>query len=159
MADITLRLVVNGQERIITTAPAKTLLQMLREDLALLSAKEGCGQGDCGSCVVIMNGQAVNACLVLAGQVEDAEIITLEGLAQNGQPHPLQRQFAEKWAFQCGYCTAGMLISSYALLQNNPSPTREQIQTAIEGNLCRCTSYRAIIDAVLASAGMDVTYE
>jgi len=159
MTEISLRLVVNREEVQITTEPGKTLLQMLREDLALISVKEGCAQGDCGSCIVVMNGQAVNACLVLAAQADNAELITLEGLAEDGHLQPLQRQFAEKWAFQCGFCTAGMLMSSFALLQNNPDPTREEIQTAIEGNLCRCTSYRAIIDAVQASAGMDGSYE
>lgn len=151
MAEITLNFTVNGEVAKVTTEPVKTLLQMLREDLALHSVKEGCAQGDCGSCIVVMSGQAVNSCLVLAAQVEGAEIVTLEGLSKNGRLHPLQRQFAELWAFQCGFCTAGMLMSCYALLLNNPAPTQVEIRTAIEGNLCRCTSYRAVMDAVLAS--------
>jgi carbon-monoxide dehydrogenase small subunit len=154
MAKIKVRLVVNGEEVQLTTEPGKMLLQVLRQDLSLLSVKEGCSQGDCGSCIVIMNGQAVNSCLVLAAQAEGADLVTLEGLAKNGHLSALQRRFAELWAFQCGFCTAGMLMSCYALLQYNPQPTREEIRTAIEGNLCRCTSYRAVIDAVQASAEM-----
>ncbi len=152
MAKIALRLVVNGEEVQLTTEPGKTLLQMLRQDLGLLSVKEGCSQGDCGSCIVVMNGRAVNSCLLLAAQADNVEIMTLEGLASQGHLHPLQRRFADLWAFQCGFCTAGMLMSCYALLQRSPQPTRDEIRTAIEGNLCRCTSYRAIIDAVQATA-------
>jgi len=148
MAEQTLRLTVNGTPRTVQAKPCQTLLQLLREDLGLASVKEGCGQGDCGACVVVMNGKAVNSCLVLAGQAEGTDIVTLEGLAQAGELHPLQRRFAEHWAFQCGYCTPGMLMSCYALLLANPAPTREQILEAIEGNLCRCTSYRPIVDAV-----------
>lgn len=159
MAKITLRLVVNSEEAQVTTEPCKTLLQMLREDLGLLSVKEGCAQGDCGSCVVVMNGQAVNSCLVLSAQVDNAELVTIDGLSTSGYLHSLQRHFAEQWAFQCGFCTAGMLMSCYALLQHNPKPTRDEIRTAIEGNLCRCTSYRAVIDAVQAAAEMGVSYD
>jgi aerobic-type carbon monoxide dehydrogenase small subunit (CoxS/CutS family) len=155
MAKIALRLLVNGEEVRLAAEPAKTLLQMLRQDLGLLSVKEGCSQGDCGSCIVVMNGRAVNSCLVLAAQADHAELVTLEGLAKNGQLSVLQRRFADLWAFQCGFCTAGMLMSCYALLQSNPQPAREEIRTAIEGNLCRCTSYRAIIDAVQAAAGKE----
>ena len=159
MAEIPIRLVVNGVEVDVRTEPTKPLLQLLREDLGLLSVKEGCAQGDCGSCIVVMNDQAVNACLVLAVQAEQARIVTLEGLAQNGEMHALQHQFAELWSLQCGFCTAGMLMSCYALLQDNPKPAPEQIRTAIEGNLCRCTSYRAVIDAVLIAAGQDGNHE
>ncbi len=152
MAEMTINLTVNGAACAVTAEPCKTLLTLLRDDLGLLSVKESCGQGDCGTCVVVMDGLAVNACLVLAAQADGAQIVTLEGLAQGGDLHPLQRHFAEQWAFQCGYCAPGMLMSCYALLNANPHPTREEIKTAIEGNLCRCTSYRAALDAVEAAA-------
>lgn len=148
---VTIHLTINGTPRALSVDPCKTLLRLLREDCGLLSVKQGCGQGDCGTCVVVLDGQAVNSCLVLAAQADSAEIVTLEGLAQDGVLHPLQRQFVEKWAFQCGFCTAGMLMSAYALLLRNPHPTAEEVRTAIEGNLCRCTSYRTIIEAVLAA--------
>ena len=152
MAEITLRFQVNGEDVTLAAEPGKTLLQLLRQDLGLLSVKEGCAQGDCGSCIVVMDGQAVNSCLVLAAQAESTRIVTIEGLSTGDRLHPLQRHFAEDWAFQCGYCTAGMLMSCYALLLTNPDPTRAEIRTAIEGNLCRCTSYRAVIDAVKSVA-------
>jgi carbon-monoxide dehydrogenase small subunit len=152
MSDMELRFTVNSQFCQVRTDPSRTLLAVLREDLGLTSVKEGCGQGDCGSCIVVMNGIAVNSCLVLAGQAEGAEIITLEGLESSGELHPLQRNFAEKWAFQCGFCTPGMIMSSYALLMQNPEPTADEVRKAIEGNLCRCTNYRGVIEAVLASA-------
>ena len=155
MAEVMVRLVVNGEEVRVMTEPGKSLLQMLRQDLGLLSVKEGCSQGDCGSCIVVMNGRAVNSCLVLAAQADHAELVTLEGLAKDGHLSVLQRRFADLWAFQCGFCTAGMLMSCYALLQSNPQPSRDEIRTAIEGNLCRCTSYRAIVDAVRAAAGKE----
>jgi aerobic carbon-monoxide dehydrogenase small subunit len=143
---------VNGKPIEIHTDPARTLLSVLRDDLKLKGAKEACGQGDCGACVVLMDGDAVNSCLVFAGQVEGAEVITVEGLEKDGELHPLQQQFIEKWAFQCGYCTPGMLISAYALLLKNPSPTTEEIRVAISGNLCRCTGYSEIVEAVDAAA-------
>lgn len=152
MSEIELHFIVNHRSRQIRTIPTRTLLAVLREDLGLTSVKEGCGQGDCGSCIVVMNGMAVNSCLVLAGQVEGAEIITLEGLESDGKLHPLQRYFAEKWAFQCGFCTAGMIMSCYALLMHNLSPTPEEVRKAIEGNLCRCTNYRGVVDAVMEAA-------
>ena len=152
MSEVELQFTVNGTTRSVATDPNKTLLSLLREDLDLTAAKEGCGQGDCGSCIVIMDGLAVNACLVLAAQAEDAEVVTLEGLASDGKLHPLQRNFAEKWGFQCGYCTPGMIMSCYALLCTHEDPNLEQIQTAIAGNLCRCTNYRSIIESVQAAA-------
>jgi aerobic-type carbon monoxide dehydrogenase small subunit (CoxS/CutS family) len=148
---INLTFTVNGGVRTITTEPHRTLLNVLRENLDLISVKEGCAQGDCGACVVIMDGFAVNSCLVLAPQAQGSEIITAEGLAQNSELHPLQKMFIEKWAFQCGYCTPGMLMSCYALLLHNPNPTPDEVMDAISGNLCRCTGYQAIIDAVLAA--------
>jgi len=148
---IDLTFTVNGGVRTVATKPHRTLLNVLREDLDLISVKEGCSQGDCGACVVIMDGFAVNSCLVLAPQAQGSEIITLEGLAQNGELHPLQKMFIEKWAFQCGYCTPGILMSCYALLLHNPVPTPDEVKDAISGNLCRCTGYQAIIDAVMAA--------
>jgi carbon-monoxide dehydrogenase small subunit len=152
MTDIELHLMVNHQLRTVCTMPSRTLLTMLRENLGLTSVKEGCGQGDCGSCIVVMNGMAVNSCLVLAAQAEGAEIITLEGLESNGELHPLQRNFAEKWAFQCGFCTPGMIMSCYALLLHNANPAEEDVRRAIEGNLCRCTNYSGVVAAVLETA-------
>jgi len=151
MNKINVTFTLNGEDRTVETEPHWTLLKILREDLELTSVKEGCSQGDCGACMVVMDGLAVNACLVLAPQVEGVKIITLEGLAENGELHPLQQKFIEKWAFQCGYCTPGMIMSCYALLLHNPDPTPDEVRTAISGNLCRCTGYQAIIDAVMAT--------
>ncbi len=144
---------MNRRQHRVTTAVNRTLLQVLREDLGLTGAKEGCGKGDCGACVVLMDGQAVNACLVLAPQADGAAILTVEGLAEGEELHPLQRQFVEKWAFQCGYCTPGMLMACYALLLENPNPGPEEVRAAIAGNLCRCTGYLPIVQAVTAAAG------
>ena len=156
MVEIEIHLTVNGVPRTIQAEPCRTLLEILRDELDLTGAKEGCGAGDCGACVVLMDGQAVNACLVLVAQAEGAEILTVEGLAQDGRLHPLQRYFAEKWALQCGFCTPGMLMSCYALLLNNPKPNQDEIREAIAGNLCRCGSYHGVVEAVLAAAEMSV---
>ena len=145
---INVKFTVNNAAVEIETEPSRTLLSVLRDDLKLKGAKEACGQGDCGACVVLLDGKAVNACIVLAAQVEGKKIMTVEGLAANGQLHPLQQLFIDNWAFQCGYCTSGMLMSAYALLQNNPDPDPSEIQAAIAGNLCRCTGYHEIIEAV-----------
>lgn len=152
MGAIEVHLSVNGTPRLVRTDPCRTLLEMLREDLRLPGTKEGCGTGDCGACVVVMNEQAVNSCLVLVAQAEGAQVITVEGLAQEGPLHPLQHYFAEKWAFQCGFCTPGMLMSCYALLLHNLQPTEEEILQAISGNLCRCTSYHGVTEVVQAVA-------
>jgi carbon-monoxide dehydrogenase small subunit len=152
MPDIELHLVVNGVPRTVQTEPCLTLLEVLRNKLDLTGSKEGCGAGDCGACVVLMDGQAVNACLVLAAQAQGAHIITVEGLAQQGNLHPLQQAFVEQWALQCGFCTPGMLMSCYALLLNNPNPTPEEIREAIAGNLCRCGTYQSVVEAVLTAA-------
>jgi carbon-monoxide dehydrogenase small subunit len=154
MEKVGLTFTVNGEEKKVVTDPHRTLLKVLREDLDLNSVKEGCAQGDCGACMVVMDGLAVNSCLVLAAQAQGAEIITIEGLEQHGELHPLQKMFIEKWAFQCGFCTPGMLMSAYALLLHNPDPTAEEIRDAISGNLCRCTGYQAIIEAVRAAVEM-----
>ncbi len=152
MAEFIVRFQVNGQSVEIATEPSRTLLSVLRDDLKLKGAKEACGQGDCGACVVVMDGEAVNSCLVLAPQAEGAVVTTVEGLEMEGKLHPLQQNFIDKWAFQCGYCTAGMLMSAYALLLKNPDPTEDEIKAAIAGNLCRCTGYREITEAIAATA-------
>jgi len=152
VSEITLRVTLNRVPMELRAEAGKSLLRILREDLGMTSVKEGCGQGDCGACVIVLDGEAVNSCLVLAAQADGAEIITLEGLALQGVLHPLQRAFSEMWAFQCGFCAPGMLMSAYALLLHTPSPTRDEIEEAIEGNLCRCTSYRAVIEAIDAAA-------
>lgn len=141
---------LNGKDIKIKTDANKRLLDVLRDELKLTGTKEGCAIGECGACTVIMNGQAVNSCLILIGQMQDAEIITIEGLSENGELHPLQQKFLEHGAVQCGYCTPGMLMSAYALLLKNLNPTNEEIKEAIAGNLCRCTGYKQIIDAVKA---------
>jgi carbon-monoxide dehydrogenase small subunit len=152
MNEIELHLVVNRQMHTVQANPCCTLLEILRDKLGLTGTKEGCGAGDCGACVVLLNGQAVNSCLVLAGQVDGAEIMTVEGLAQDDRLHPLQHYFAEKWALQCGFCTPGMLMSCYALLLTNPNPSPEDIREAIAGNLCRCGTYQSVVEAVLTAA-------
>jgi aerobic carbon-monoxide dehydrogenase small subunit len=152
MPRIEIGLIVNGTPRRLEAEPCRTLLSLLRDEMGLLSVKEGCGQGDCGACVVVMDGRAVNSCLVLAAQADGAKIVTLEGLAGEKGLHPLQRRFIDHWAFQCGFCTPGMIMSCYALLQTNPQPTDEEIREAIAGNLCRCTSYHNIVAAVQAAA-------
>jgi carbon-monoxide dehydrogenase small subunit len=147
-----IELTINGASHLVETAPRRTLLAVLREDLRLTGTKEGCGKGDCGSCVVVVNGLAVNSCLVYAVQADGAELTTIEGLASGDELHPLQRQFADRWAFQCGFCTPGMLMTTYAFLESNPQPTPDEVRRAIAGNLCRCTNYRNIIEAVVAVA-------
>jgi len=152
MAMIEIELHVNGEKRKVRTESQRKLLKVLREDLNLTGTKDGCSQGDCGACLVIMDGKAVNSCLVLAAQADGTEIITVEGLAENGELSNLQQAFAERWGFQCGFCTPGMLISSYALLQSNPDPTEDEIKRALAGNLCRCTGYKPIFDSVQMAA-------
>jgi aerobic-type carbon monoxide dehydrogenase small subunit (CoxS/CutS family) len=152
MKEIQVKFSVNGKSVEISTEPGRTLLSVLRDDLQIKSPKEACGQGDCGACVILMDGIAVNSCLVLFAQVQGAEVLTIEGLAENGKLHPLQQNFIDNWAFQCGYCTSGMLMSVYGLLLKNPEPTRDEIKTAIAGNLCRCTGYEEIIEAVEMTA-------
>jgi carbon-monoxide dehydrogenase small subunit len=121
---------------------------MLRDDLGLTGTKYGCGEGDCGACTVLLDDQPVNSCLVLAAQVDGRKVTTIEGLADGDQLHPLQSAFIEKGAIQCGFCTSGMILSAKALLDNNPDPTELDIRTAISGNLCRCTGYQKIVEAI-----------
>jgi carbon-monoxide dehydrogenase small subunit len=148
-----LTLNVNGETYIAEHAPvSRTLLQVLRDDLGLTGTKEGCGEGDCGACTVMMDGLAVNACLVLAAEAEGKPIVTVEGLVRGGKLHPLQQAFVDEGAVQCGFCTPGMLMSAKALLDVNPSPTEAEIRTTLSGNLCRCTGYVRIVSAVQRAA-------
>ncbi|MGN1388429.1 MAG: (2Fe-2S)-binding protein [Bulleidia sp.] len=143
---------LNGIERSIDTDPSRRLLDILREDFLLTGTKEGCGEGECGACTVIVNNEAVHACLVTAISLEGRDVITIEGLAQNGELDILQRAFHEEIAVQCGYCTPGMIMSSKALLMRNPDPSEEEIRTALSGNICRCSGYVQIIRAVKRAA-------
>ncbi|MBI2351426.1 MAG: (2Fe-2S)-binding protein [Deltaproteobacteria bacterium] len=143
-----LRLRVNGEVKEVATETNKTLLEVLREDLGLTGTKHGCELGECGTCTVLIGDEPVLSCLVLGVESEDADIVTVEGLMRDGRPHPLQRAFADLGATQCGYCIPGILLTSRALLDKNPHPTREQIRAALAGNLCRCTGYTKILDAV-----------
>lgn len=132
--------------------PARRLVNVLREDFHLTGTKEGCGEGECGACTVLMDGEAVHSCLVLAGQVEGREITTIEGLVENGRLNIMQDAFVRHVAMQCGYCTPGMIMSAMGLLLKDPDPTEEEVRTALSGNICRCTGYEQIIAAVLDAA-------
>ena len=132
--------------------PWQTLLDTLRYDLGLTGTKEGCGDGNCGSCTVLLDGQAVNSCLVLAIEADGHEITTIEGLCQGGKLHPLQQAFIDEGAVQCGFCTPGMILTAKALLDSNPHPTEVEVRLAITGNLCRCTGYDKIVRAILKAA-------
>ena len=144
---------VNGERHEIAVVPHHTLLEVLREDLGLIGTKHGCELGECGACTVLIDGLPSLSCLVLPIEVQESEITTIEGVEANGQLHPLQETFAELGAAQCGYCTPGILLSGIALLRDHPQPTRAQMQEALAGNLCRCTGYTKIYEAVEAAAG------
>lgn len=143
-----LHFILNGAPVTVEIAPNMRLLDVLRDKLYLTGTKEGCGVGECGACTVIVDGQAVNSCLVLAMTVEGKQVTTVEGLMQDGKLHPLQEAVLNHHALQCGFCTPGFLMSAKALLDRNPHPTREEIQEAISGNLCRCTGYEQLIEAI-----------
>lgn len=145
---------LNGQVVEKEVPPNETLLNFLRDDLRLTSAKKGCDEGECGTCTVLLNGKPVNSCLMLAVQVEDREVTTLEGLGANGKPDTIQQAFLENYGYQCGFCTPGMILVTKSLLDRNPSPSEDQIKEALEGNLCRCTGYQQIIESVLKAAKM-----
>ena len=148
---MSLSFTINGRAVAVDVTGSRRLLDVLREDLHLTGTKEGCGEGECGACSVLIDGQVVNSCLVAAGQVDGCSVVTVEGLATpNGELSPLQRAFVERGAAQCGICTPGMLLAAHALLQDNPSPSADEVRVALAGNLCRCTGYTKIIDAVLA---------
>lgn len=144
---ININLKINGKNYSIKTKKEFRLIDLLREELNLIGAKEGCGEGECGACTVIMNGETVNSCMVMAFQADGSNILTIEGLGTENNLHPIQKAFIEVGAVQCGYCTPGMILSVKALLDKNPKPTREEIREGISGNLCRCTGYNKIVDA------------
>ena len=151
-----IRFLINGKEVQVDVPPHWTLLRLLREGLGLTGTKEGCGIGECGACTVLLDGMPVNSCLVLAPKVEGRRVETIEGLGSRDLLHPLQKAFIEHGAIQCGFCTPGMLMASKALLDRNPQPTREEIKEAISGNLCRCTGYQQIIEAIEALRSKEI---
>jgi carbon-monoxide dehydrogenase small subunit len=147
----TLSLTINGLVEQVSVPAHLTLLQMLRETLALTGTKNGCSAGECGACLVLLNGEPVNSCLVLAVECDGAEVVTVEGLAHDHRLDPLQQAFVEAGAVQCGFCIPGMLISARALLDRDPAPTEADIRAALSGNLCRCTGYVRIVNAIAAA--------
>jgi carbon-monoxide dehydrogenase small subunit len=144
---------VNGERYGLSVEPKKTLLDLLREDLELTGTKKGCNHGECGACTVLLNGQPVQACLVLAVEADEKEVLTIEGLADGSRLHPLQEAFIRHGAVQCGYCSPGMILTAKALLDENPRPSEMEVKKAIAGNLCRCGTYNKVVKAVLSVAG------
>lgn len=142
---------INGEPYEVYMEPSKTLQDLLRDELGLTGTKEGCSTGNCGCCTVLIDGKAVKSCLILVPQAQGHEITTIEGLAEGDKLHPLQQAFIEHFAVQCGYCTPGMLMSAKALLDENPYPSEDDVRMALHGNLCRCTGYVKIVEAVLAA--------
>jgi aerobic carbon-monoxide dehydrogenase small subunit len=147
-----LKVTVNGDEYHLLVDTRRTLLQVIRDQIGLTGTKDGCGAGECGACTVLLDGQPVNSCLTLAHEADGREVVTIEGLAQGGVLHPVQQAFVQQGAIQCGFCTPGMVMSTKALLDKNPTPNREEILHGLRGNLCRCTGYVKIIDAVEAAS-------
>ena len=150
MVNVTLN--VNGQKCEVTVAPYETLCGVLRNKLGFTEVKKGCGEGECGACTVLVDGKPVCSCLMLAVQANGREITTVRGLSADGELHPLQKRFIEHGAIQCGYCTPGMLLVAKALLDKNPNPSEEEVRVAISGNICRCTGYQQIVEAIMATA-------
>lgn len=150
--DRTIFLTVNGAPVALETRPGRRALDVLRDDLGLTAAKEGCGSGECGACAVLVDGELKLSCLTLAAQLDGRDVVTAEGLGTPDAPHPVQEAFAVHGAVQCGYCTPGMTLATAALLAENPDPSREEARQGLAGNLCRCTGYVKIVDAVLAAA-------
>lgn len=150
---IPLALILNGDRVELLVEPHHSLLDVLREELDLRGAHRGCNSGDCGACTVIMNGKAVPSCLVLALDAEGAAVQTIEGVSENGVLHPLQQAMVKHGAIQCGYCTPGMVMSAIALVDENPTPSEDEVRTALAGNLCRCTGYKKIVEAVVIAGG------
>jgi len=143
---------LNGELRTVAVTARETLLEALRNKMGATEVKNGCGKGDCGSCAVLLDGKAVNSCLTLALQANGKEVLTVKGMGTEENPHPLQKAFVEHGAVQCGFCASGMIMSAKALLDQTPKPNREEIREAISGNLCRCTGYKKIIDAIQETA-------
>lgn len=150
----TIEFSVNGKKVRLPVEGSQTLLDLLREQLGLTGTKRGCNQGDCGACTVLVDGQPVNSCLVLAGEVAGKDITTIEGLGQDDKLHPLQQAFIDHNAVQCGFCTPGLILTAVALLEENPNPTDEEIRFFLQGNLCRCTGYSTIVQAIKAAASV-----
>jgi aerobic-type carbon monoxide dehydrogenase small subunit (CoxS/CutS family) len=148
----TIRFRLNGRDTTLDTDGNRRLLWVLREDLGLTGAKYGCGIARCGACTVLVNGNPVHSCQYQVSDVQDSEVVTIEGLAQGGQLHPLQEEFAERGAFQCGYCTSGMILEAYSLLKQEPHPSRARILSGMNRNLCRCGAHKRIVEAIEAAA-------
>lgn len=151
---VSISFTLNGRPTQIDVKPNSRLLDVLRDDFGLTGTKEGCGVGECGACTVLLDGEPVNSCLVLAAQVDGHEVVTIEGLSVDGILHPVQQAFIKETAIQCGFCTPGMVLAAKALLDKNPSPSREEIRRAVSGNLCRCTGYEQIVRAVETASRM-----
>lgn len=147
-----IKLTVNGDEYEVAVEPNRSLLDVLRDDLELTGTKKGCETGDCGACTIILDGKPVNSCLILAVAANGKKVLTIEGVAQAGKLHPIQETFIQYGAIQCGYCTPGMILSAKALLEENPRPTEWEVREGIAGNLCRCTGYVKIVQAILAAS-------
>jgi len=143
---------LNGDHVEATVKDNCSMLDFLRRDMGLTGTKKGCGEGECGACTIMMNGDPVNACLMLAAEADGQDIVTIEGIKLGATLHPVQQKFIEKWGLQCGFCTPGMIISAVSLLKENPHPTEHEIRDAIAGNLCRCTGYVKIVEAISAAA-------
>ncbi len=150
-----IEITINGERYRLNVPAGWRLIDLLRRDLELTGTHEGCGEGDCGACTVIVDGKAVNSCLMLAVEADGCEVQTIEGLAQNDRLHPLQEAFISEGAIQCGFCTPGMIMAAKALLDKNPHPSEEEIRQALQGNLCRCTGYEKIVEAVKAAAEIE----